>query len=142
MPESYIATQGYLYPYRRETMVYSTRLVVKIPADRLQSSSCTHHEWMLSKHGHMRYLIVATPPQERLQAVLLTDTINRLFTGDSNAVLIYSKCDSDFDPQSTRVLEGIDSDKRTIPAFALQPRENDVEGLNYSTSYQDVNKWC
>ncbi|KAE9276273.1 hypothetical protein PR003_g29105 [Phytophthora rubi] len=94
-------------------------------------------KWMLAKHEQMKFLLVATPPQQRPQGIGLANTINRVYDGSSNAVLVYMKCDADFEPGSTTILEGIETEKRKIPAFALlKPAKSDREGLDYSSKYQ------
>lgn len=75
-------------------------------------------KWILAKYKDMHYILVATPPQERSQVRKLAALINQTCTRGSNAVLVYTKCDIDFDPECTRGMKEIDPENRNIPAFA------------------------
>ncbi|KAG7387020.1 hypothetical protein PHYPSEUDO_014800 [Phytophthora pseudosyringae] len=96
-------------------------------------------KWLVVNRRNVRFLIVATPPQERSQEVKLADTINRTCTSGSNAVLVYTKCDPDFDPKATRTMKTLNPKSRNIPAFALPtPRKSDEEGQDYSSPHREM----
>ncbi|KAG3240225.1 hypothetical protein PI124_g14874 [Phytophthora idaei] len=96
-------------------------------------------KWLFANHKNVQFIIVATPPQERSQEVTLASTINRACAGGSNAVLVYTKCDADFDPRITTKMKAINPENRNIPAFTLpRPRKLDEEGLDYSSPQREM----
>jgi hypothetical protein len=93
----------------------------------------------VAKYKTIHALLVASPTHNRPQRVALARAING--AGGSNAVLVYTKADSDFDPRSTEVLEGIDPDKRDIPAYALRkPAASVQENHDYSSDYESTKR--
>ncbi|KAF4318018.1 hypothetical protein JM18_007303 [Phytophthora kernoviae] len=92
-------------------------------------------KWMLVDNKPLRFVIVSPPLLERPQIVTLQDIVNGSLIRADNAVVVYTKCSTDFDPRSTADLE-IDTSKRGIRSFALlAPMRVDPEGHNYSLQY-------
>ncbi|KAH7460641.1 uncharacterized protein KRP23_14347 [Phytophthora ramorum] len=93
-------------------------------------------KWML-KEKDLRFVIVSPPLHERPQTVTLQGLINGSLVRADNAVVVYTKCGTDFDPDITSDLD-IEEGKRGIRSFALSaPVKSDPEGHNYSLQYHD-----
>ncbi|GMF42512.1 unnamed protein product [Phytophthora fragariaefolia] len=97
------------------------------------------YKWMLIDAKTLRFIIVSPPLHERPQISSLQNTINGSLIRAENAVLIYTKCSWDFDPDSTADLK-IEESKRGIRSFALPtPVKSDPDGHDYTAQY-DVEK--
>ncbi|KAF4037014.1 50S ribosome-binding GTPase [Phytophthora infestans] len=95
--------------------------------------------WLLANHKNVQFIIVATPPQERSQEVRLAGSVNRACVSGSNTVLVFTKCDADFDPRIATKMKAIYPEYRDIPVFALpRPRKLDKEGLDYSSPLAEM----
>ncbi|KAG7392134.1 hypothetical protein PHYBOEH_006470 [Phytophthora boehmeriae] len=92
-------------------------------------------KWMLADKKPLRFIIVSPPLLERPQVVALQDIVNGSLIQADNAVVVYTKCSTDFDPRSTADLD-IDKSKRSIRSFALPaPTKADPKGSNYSLQH-------
>jgi hypothetical protein len=95
-------------------------------------------KWMLVDDKTLRFIIVSPPLHERPQVVALQNTINGSLIETDNAVLVYTKCSTDFNPGSTADLE-IQEQKRGIQSFALPaPKPTDPDGHDYTLQYDAV----
>ncbi|KAE9332853.1 hypothetical protein PR003_g14307 [Phytophthora rubi] len=94
-------------------------------------------KWMLVDDKTLRFIIVSPPLHERPQIAFLQNTINGSLIRAENAVLVYTKCSWDFDPDSTADLKTKES-KRGIRSFALPaPVKSDSEGHDYTAQYHE-----
>ncbi|KAE9004715.1 hypothetical protein PF005_g13642 [Phytophthora fragariae] len=94
-------------------------------------------KWMMVGDKTLRFIIVSPPLHERPQIASLQNTINGSLIRAENAVLVYTKCSWDFDPDSTADLK-IKESKRGIRSFALPaPVKLDAEGHDYTAQYQE-----
>ncbi|KAG7387145.1 hypothetical protein PHYPSEUDO_014665 [Phytophthora pseudosyringae] len=91
--------------------------------------------WMLKDDKPLKFVIVSPPLHERPQAVMLQSMINGSLIHRDNAVVVYTKCGRDFDPDSTSDLK-LDESKRNIRSFALPAAaKDDSAGQDYSLQY-------
>ncbi|KAK1944251.1 hypothetical protein P3T76_004163 [Phytophthora citrophthora] len=95
------------------------------------------YRWMLKDDKNLKFIIVSPPPLERPQIVALEKMINGSLVRQDNAIVVYTKCDSEFDPNSTSVLN-ISDTKRDIHSFALRaPMKANEDEHDYSSEYSD-----
>eukprot|EP00644_Phytophthora_capsici_P012088 jgi/Phyca11/505328/fgenesh2_kg.PHYCAscaffold_12_\ len=93
------------------------------------------YRWMLKDDKELKFIIVSPPLLDRPQIVALEKMINGSLVRQDNAVVVYTKCDSEFDPDSTSDLNLIES-KRDIRSFALRaPVRANGDGHDYSSEY-------
>ncbi|OWZ19248.1 hypothetical protein PHMEG_0006533 [Phytophthora megakarya] len=91
------------------------------------------YHWM--RKASLSFVLVSPPLLERPQIAALENIIRSPLISQENAVVIYTKCSEEFDPQSTEDLNIIQS-KRAIRPFALrEPKRVDPEGHDYSAQY-------
>ncbi|KAL3661971.1 hypothetical protein V7S43_012778 [Phytophthora oleae] len=95
------------------------------------------YRWMLKDDKKLKCIIVSPPLLERPQIVTLEKMINGSLVRQDNAVVVYTKCDSDFDPDSTSDLN-INESKCGIRSFALRaPVKKNEDGHDYSSEYSE-----
>lgn len=83
----------------------------------------------------LKFIIVSPPLLDRPQIVALEKMINGSLVRQDNAVVVYTKCDSEFDPGSTSDLN-LSESKRDIRSFALRaPVRANEDGHDYSSEY-------
>ncbi|GMF13221.1 unnamed protein product [Phytophthora lilii] len=93
------------------------------------------YQWMLENDLPLHFIIVTPPLHERSQQDKLEHTINSSLIRGDNAVLVYTKCGVDFNPESTAGLD-IHETKRSIRSFYLPaPGGSDPDGHDYSRQY-------
>ncbi|KAE8890831.1 hypothetical protein PF011_g12343 [Phytophthora fragariae] len=92
-------------------------------------------KWLLKDGRETRFLLVSPPLHERPQRLMLQNLINGSLVREDNAVVVYTKCTTNFDPRSTADLD-IEESKRNICSFALPaPDQDDRDGHDYSLEH-------
>ncbi|ETL26283.1 hypothetical protein L916_20032 [Phytophthora nicotianae] len=92
-------------------------------------------KWMLKVDKPVKFILVTPPLHERPQTVMLQNMINGSLIRKDNAIIVYTKCGRDFDPESTSDLN-IEENKREIRSFALPaPAQSDEDDHDYSLQY-------
>ncbi|RLN83552.1 hypothetical protein BBJ28_00021472 [Nothophytophthora sp. Chile5] len=93
-------------------------------------------KWLLVDDKALTFVIVSPPLHERPQRVALQQLINGSLVRADNSIVVYTKCDADFDPRSTADLD-LEEAKRAIRSFALRaPTTTNGEGHSYTFQYQ------
>ncbi|KAF4030375.1 hypothetical protein GN244_ATG17868 [Phytophthora infestans] len=92
-------------------------------------------QWMLKADKPLKFILVSPPLHERPQIVMLQDMINSSLIRRDNAIIVYTKCGPEFDPNSTSDLKIVES-KLDIRSYALPaPAPGDFDGHDYSQQY-------